>query len=90
VVPTLSGAAIEVRDDGPGISREQQSRLFEPGFRTKEAVESGSDGEGLGLYVANTLAKRLGGTLSVVSELGAGASFFLHLPRNVQDLDSAE
>jgi len=80
VAPTLSGSVIEVSDDGPGISLEQQSRLFEPGFRTTEALAGGIDGDGLGLYVANRLSKRLGGALSVVSDLGAGAAFFLHLP----------
>lgn len=60
VAPTLSGAVIEVHDDGPGISREQQSRLFEPGFRTNAALASGIPGEGLGLYVADKLLKRLG------------------------------
>ena len=80
VAPTLSGAVVEVCDDGPGISPEQQSRLFEPGFRTDAARASGIVGEGLGLFVAGNLLKRLGGSFSVVSELGAGASFFVHLP----------
>lgn len=55
VAPTLSGAVVEVHDDGPGVGRDEQARLFEPGFRTSEARESGLAGEGLGLYVANTL-----------------------------------
>lgn len=81
VAPTLSGAVVEVHDDGPGISRDEQARLFEPGFRTTEARESGLAGEGLGLYVANTLSRRLGGALAVVSDVGVGTSFFLQLPR---------
>jgi len=81
VAPTLSGAVVEVHDDGPGVGRDEQARLFEPGFRTSEARESGLAGEGLGLYVANTLSRGLGGALSVVSDVGEGTSFFLQLPR---------
>lgn len=87
MAPTLSGTVIEGHDDGPGISLEQQGRIFEPGFRTNEALAGGIDGDGLGLYVADKFSKRLGGTLSVVSDLGAGTAFFLHIPRQPPDFN---
>jgi two-component system NtrC family sensor kinase len=65
-----------VSDDGPGISPEVRDRIFEPFFTTKRL----SGGTGLGLSVSLGIAQSHGGTLSVSSEPGAGATFTLRLP----------
>jgi signal transduction histidine kinase len=67
---------ISVRDQGPGIAREDQARIFEAGVR----LTGDRPGSGLGLAVARAIAVAHGGTLTVTSELGAGATFTLALP----------
>jgi signal transduction histidine kinase len=71
-------AEIVVRDQGVGISPEDQLRIFKPFERagTKEVRE----GLGLGLYIARQLAESHGGTLEVRSAPGEGAAFTLSLP----------
>lgn len=69
-------ATIEVRDDGCGISPEDRSRLFEPFFTTKEPGR----GTGLGLATVYMIVERLGGTISIESELGVGTKIGILLP----------
>ncbi|HEY0065662.1 MAG TPA: hybrid sensor histidine kinase/response regulator [Telluria sp.] len=71
-------AEIVVRDQGVGISPEDQLRIFKPFERagTKDVRE----GLGLGLYIARQLAESHGGTLEVESVPDQGAAFTLTLP----------
>lgn len=64
---------VQVRDAGPGISPEDQSRLFQPFSRLDPA--RGIEGSGLGLHSAKLLTEGQGGTIRVDSELGQGALF---------------
>jgi signal transduction histidine kinase len=66
---------ITVRDFGPGIAPEVQPTLF-----TRFAVGRGTKGLGLGLYLARGIAEAHGGTLTVDSPPGEGATFRLALP----------
>ena len=68
-------AAITVHDAGPGISPELLPRLF-----TRFASGGSNKGLGLGLYLAHGIALAHGGTLTVDSRPGKGASFRLALP----------
>ncbi|MCH8475105.1 MAG: PAS domain S-box protein [Opitutales bacterium] len=64
-----------IKDRGPGIPLDLQKRIFEPNFTTKE------NGNGLGLFVCQKLARKIGGTLELVySESSAGTAFLLMLP----------
>jgi len=65
---------ISVRDTGPGIPSEQQSRIFEPFFTTK------GQGTGLGLAIALGVARAHGGSIEVASQAGEGAEFVIDLP----------
>lgn len=64
------------QDDGPGISAENLSRIFNPFFTTKEVGK----GTGLGLSLSYGIIKEHGGSLNVESQLGAGATFIVELP----------
>jgi signal transduction histidine kinase len=67
---------IEVRDDGPGVPHELQSRVFEPFFTTKAAGE----GTGLGLSICEKIVRAHGGKISLSSEPGRGCAFKVQLP----------
>ncbi|MFO0614644.1 MAG: ATP-binding protein [Polyangiaceae bacterium] len=70
--------AIEVRDDGAGIAKENIERIFGHGFTTK------SDGHGFGLHSSACAAIELGGVLRATSDgVGCGATFTLTLPSGV-------
>lgn len=70
---------ISVRDDGCGISPEDQTRIFDR-FYQCEGSESFETGTGIGLNMAQELAHVLGGEISVESEPGQGSTFLLRLP----------
>ena len=65
-------ARLRVRDHGVGIAPDQQARIFE---RFERGVEQRSGGFGIGLWVVKNICVAMGGTISVVSELGEGACF---------------
>jgi signal transduction histidine kinase len=69
---------ISVRDDGPGIPREQQARIFEK-FGRVEIPGSSKPGTGLGLFIARSIAEAHGGALDVSSG-SPGTTFTLTLP----------
>jgi two-component system NtrC family sensor kinase len=78
-------ATVTIADAGSGIKPEHLSRIFDPFFTTK-AVGKGT---GLGLSICYSIVKRLGGSLTVQSEVGKGTEFTIQLPytapRELQD-----
>jgi len=65
-------------DDGPGIAKENLSRIFAPFFTTKEVGR----GTGLGLSICHGIVTEHGGRVYARSELGKGATFVVKLPIN--------
>lgn len=70
-------ALVTVADQGPGLSPEQQARVFD---KFERLGRGGDGGSGLGLYISRTLARAMGGELTVESALGEGARFSLSVP----------
>ncbi len=75
-------ARVEVRDEGPGLTPEQQTRLFERFYRVPGIEQrSGSGvGLGLGLHICKTIIERHDGTVGVESAPGKGSVFWFTLP----------
>lgn len=72
----VSGVAIDVRDDGPGMTADVALQAFEPFFTTK--IEG--QGTGLGLSIAQGIVREHGGQITVATAPGAGANFVVELP----------
>jgi two-component system OmpR family sensor kinase len=73
------GAYVTVSDKGPGLSAESQAHIFERFYRVDTSRQRNSnDGSGLGLSIVDEVMKAHGGSVSVASELGNGATFTLH------------
>jgi signal transduction histidine kinase len=66
---------VEVADDGPGMTEEVRQRVFDPFFTTK-----GKDGTGLGLAMVYAFVQRHGGTITLDTEPGRGATFRMSFP----------
>lgn len=72
---------IEITDSGPGISEEDQKRIFERFFQIDKSRKSGPGrGVGLGLPIAKQIVQAHGGDIQVKSRLGSGSTFMVKLP----------
>jgi signal transduction histidine kinase len=71
---------IAVRDEGLGIATAEQRLIFEKFYRADANMTRGVSGSGLGLYISRELVNRMGGKISVESELGKGSTFVVKLP----------
>lgn len=69
---------LSVTDSGAGIPLSEQNRIFERGVRLNEATA----GSGLGLAIVRAIAEAHGGTLTVTSAPGQGATFTIAIPRD--------
>ena len=67
---------VDITDNGPGISEEVQKKVFDPFFTTKETGQ----GTGLGLWVSYDIITKMGGNISIKSEVEKGTTFTISLP----------
>lgn len=74
-----STVQITIRDSGPGIAKEDQEAVFLPFKQTQTGIRQGG-GTGLGMPISKNLAEAHGGTLTLYSTVGNGATFTLILP----------
>ncbi len=73
-------ACVFVRDHGRGIPTDQLDRVFDKFHRVEDPLRMTTSGTGLGLFIARQLAGAMGGSLSVDSTLGQGATFSFRVP----------
>jgi signal transduction histidine kinase/CheY-like chemotaxis protein/HPt (histidine-containing phosphotransfer) domain-containing protein len=69
-----------VRDTGPGVLPDAQSRLFQPFSQADNTTTREFGGTGLGLVICRQLAERMGGGVGFETEVGEGSTFWLELP----------
>jgi two-component system NtrC family sensor kinase len=76
----MDGVAVDVTDDGIGMSADIAAHVFEPFFTTKPE----SQGTGLGLSISQGIIKEHGGRITLVTEAGKGSTFTIELPGKVR------
>ena len=69
-----------MEDNGNGIKPEAIDKIFEPFYQVETTDNYNNKGTGLGLSLSKSLARKLGGDISVQSECGKGSTFILMLP----------
>jgi PAS domain S-box-containing protein len=81
---TAEGIKVGVHDEGIGISKEMQAKVFDRFFRVNGANANTFPGMGLGLYIAFNIIQRHGGKIWIESEPGKGSVFYFVLPYSKQ------
>jgi two-component system OmpR family sensor kinase len=85
IAQSSDGVRIAVRDSGPGLSEEDQKRIFERFYRADSSrVRIDGEGSGLGLSIVDAVMKAHGGSVSVSSEIGKGSTFTLFFPQQTE------
>lgn len=79
VIP--SGIALSIQDEGIGISKEEQQKIFNRLYRVEKSRNTKTGGHGLGLYITKELVKQLNGQIMVESKLNSGSTFIVKLPK---------
>ena len=83
LLPQEEEILIKVSDLGPGLTPEQQSKVFERFYRVDQArTRNGSEGSGLGLSIVQAIMEAHHGSVAIESELGRGTTFTLAFPVN--------
>ncbi len=71
---------VKVRDEGVGIPKDQQRKIFDRFYRVSTEDSKAVQGLGMGLYISAEIVKRHGGEITVESEEGKGSTFTVSLP----------
>ncbi|MSU63222.1 MAG: ATP-binding protein, partial [Pedosphaera sp.] len=75
------GVRFEVRDEGPGLSAEDQKKLFGKFARLSAKPTGGEHSTGLGLSIVKRMVESMDGKVWCESELGRGATFIVQFPQ---------
>ncbi len=79
-LPEANFILVSVRDEGPGISEDDQKKLFQKFTRLSARPTGGESSTGLGLAIVKRLAEAMSGTIQCYSAPGTGSNFTLRLP----------
>ena len=71
---------LSVRDEGPGIPKDELGRIFERFYRPGDELRRETQGTGIGLSLVKSIAEAHGGAVTVASEPGRGSTFTLVIP----------
>ena len=80
VVQEKDAVSLEIIDQGPGLSEEDQQKLFKKFTRLTPLPTAGESSNGLGLWIVRRMAEAMNGEVFCRSKLGAGSCFGLRLP----------
>jgi PAS domain S-box-containing protein len=80
---------VEIEDTGPGISADDQARLFQHFEQTKTGQQTGT-GTGLGLAISREFVRLMGGAITVTSQVGKGSVFTIELPLTEGEAEAVE
>jgi CheY-like chemotaxis protein len=87
-VPAVEHVELRVSDTGIGLTSDQTSRLF-VAFERLGARQNSVEGTGIGLALSRQLVRAMGGEIGVDSQLDSGSTFWIRLPRAVQQAAAA-
>jgi CheY-like chemotaxis protein len=87
--PTGPLLHVEIEDTGPGISLDEQDKLFRHFEQTKSGQQTGT-GTGLGLAISREFVRLMGGEITLTSQSGKGSTFFINLPLKEGDAGAVE
>lgn len=79
-IATETSVLVHVKDNGIGIAKAEQEKIFERFYRVEKGRSSRSGGSGIGLAIVRDIMSLFGGSVHVNSELGKGAAFTLEFP----------
>ena len=81
---------ISVKDNGIGIPKDKQNRVFERFGQVKNKMKTESEGSGIGLFLVKHLVELNGGKIDLNSELGKGSEFIITLPNKTVKQEEGE
>lgn len=90
LIPGKETVRVEVSDDGPGISREDQKRIFERFYRVDKSRSKDLGGTGLGLSIVKHILESHNQNIEVKSDLGLGSTFYFNLRKGEKEKELSE
>ncbi|HEU5291524.1 MAG TPA: HAMP domain-containing sensor histidine kinase [Cyclobacteriaceae bacterium] len=78
---------IEVQDEANGIDKDELSKLFHKFQKLSNLPTAGESSTGLGLFIAKSMAEKIGGKITCKTRAGVGSNFSVELPKTINQLN---